>query len=192
MRLLIRVGLALTVAFLALLALIRAQPEEYATLDALLVPPDGCAMPCFLGIRIGETHTADAIAILQEHPWIADVEHTGAGERQVSSIRFRWSMDAPRYVGSFRDNVLEVGYGTETISGITLHLFMPTGDVWRFLNVRTVDGVPLAAYIRVDGANCQNNPTAYYHATAERLYYRSGGQPVPYVPVRERPRAFRC
>jgi hypothetical protein len=178
--------------FFVLMMLIRAQPEHYDTLDALLVPPAGCTMPCFLGIRIGETDAAEAIDILQTHPWIDSVEHMGAGDRQVSSIRFHWSPDAPRYVGSFRENILEVGYRTEEISAITLHLFVPTGDVWRFLNTRTVGGTRLASHIRVDGANCQNNPLSYYSAAPERLYYRAGGQPHPYVPMRERPRAFRC
>ncbi len=195
MRTLLRLCLFTCLLLFGLIVLICAQQEDHTDLEALLVPQPGCDMPCFLGIRIGETHAGEAVAILEAHPWVGDVRTTGTGERQTGSIRFDWSPDAPRFLFSFRENALELEYGTEVVSGVSLHFHAQTGDLWRVLNNNhAVNGDPLAAYIRVDGPNCIHNPKAFYNAPPERVFYRTmpHNHPVPYVPLSERSSALRC
>lgn len=47
----------------------RAQPED-TDLRALLLPPEGCFMPCWAGIQPGVTTVDEAMAILRAHPWV--------------------------------------------------------------------------------------------------------------------------
>lgn len=195
MTLVLRLITSVTIALLIAIAAIRTQAESRPELEQLLLPPPGCEMPCFLGIQIGETQSDQAIRTLNAHPWVSDVNPVTSGSGQTGSIYFEWSADAPAFLGSFRSNALELGYRSETVESITIHLFASTGDVWRLLeNNYTADGRPLSEFIRVDGANCQNNIFDYYSAAPQRLLYRpfANEHPTPYVPVRVRPRALRC
>lgn len=191
----VRLVIVVTLALLIPIVVIRMQPETRPELEQLILPPPDCAMPCFLGIRIGQTNSQEAMAILNDHPWVSDVVPATTGSGQTGTVYFEWSVDAPKLLGGFRSNTLELGYRTERVESITLYLFAPTGDVWRLLESNhTLDGRPLSDFIRVDGANCQNTPYDYYTAAPQRLLYRpfANEHPTPYVPVRERPRALRC
>lgn len=196
MRFLFRsLALIFTAVFAATL-LIRSQAASYPDLEQLLLPPTNCEMPCFLGIQPGVTRAGEATTILENHPWVGDVRNVGAGDRQVSSIRFDWSTDAPDFLFSFRDNALELSYGTEVVTGITLSFQASTGDVWRVITTRhTLDGQLLGEFIAVDGANCIEDMKAFYNAPPERIYYRvstSTAYRMPYRPVRYRSNALRC
>jgi hypothetical protein len=74
MVLLARSFFALVLLFIMLLTAIQAQPYDDSELRALLTPPAGCPAPCFLGIRLGVTTTDEAIAILKQHEWVAQVK----------------------------------------------------------------------------------------------------------------------
>ena len=110
----------LVTLFSALIALIHAPPERHPALEALLIPPSGCRMPCFIGIRPGHTSAQQAVELLRAHPFVGEVQVVGAGERQLSSVRWQWSPDAPPGIAGFRDNTLEVN--RDTVTGITLHV----------------------------------------------------------------------
>ncbi len=108
-------------------------------------------------------------------------------------MSFNSSVDAPKFLGGFRPNTLELGYRTERVESITLCMFAPTGGVWRWLQGNiTAYGRPLSDFIRVDGANCHNTPYDYDITAPQRLLYRpiANEHPTPSVPVRVRPRAL--
>lgn len=71
-RLLFNLVPSLMLAFSAAVLVIHAQPYDDAAVRALLMP-SGCPAPCFLGIRPGLTTLADALRILQAHPWVGMV-----------------------------------------------------------------------------------------------------------------------
>jgi hypothetical protein len=73
MRLLFSSAILLTLLFAACIGIIRAQPYDNSDLSAFLTPPEGCPMPCFMGIRPGVTTVEEAIAILEAHEWIDTV-----------------------------------------------------------------------------------------------------------------------
>ncbi|MEM6528698.1 MAG: hypothetical protein AAF653_10410, partial [Chloroflexota bacterium] len=136
MRLLWRAILILTAVNLTLIASIRAQDEHYPALESVLMPPADCNMPCFLGIEIGETRASEAIAMLEAHPYVGDVQLHDADDRQVYSVRWYWAEDAPRYLAGFRNNVMELD-AREVVSGMTMYVFIPTGQVWRYIDTHT-------------------------------------------------------
>ncbi len=83
-------ALALVLAVGAL----RANGDD-ADLRAFLVPPEGCAIPCWQGIQPGVTTQAQAIAILEVHPW---VKRVSAGQPASSTrIYWQWNDDTPDF-----------------------------------------------------------------------------------------------
>jgi hypothetical protein len=72
-RLLLRFALLLTLLVALPIVLIRAQPYDDSDLRAFLIPPEGCPMPCFMGIRPGVTTVEEAIAILEGHEWVTNL-----------------------------------------------------------------------------------------------------------------------
>ncbi len=71
--LVLKPALLFTLLFAACIGIIRAQPYDDSELRAFLTPPSGCAMPCFMGIRPGVTTADEAIAILEAHEWVSNV-----------------------------------------------------------------------------------------------------------------------
>ena len=65
-------SLLLTLFFAATLALVH-QPYDVSVIRVFLNPPDGCIPPCFMHIRLGTTRTEEAIATLQTHNWVGDL-----------------------------------------------------------------------------------------------------------------------
>jgi hypothetical protein len=72
MRLMLKSVAALALVFTATLGAMRAKPYDDGGLWAQLAPP-GCAQPCFLGIRPGVTTRVEALALLRDHPWVAEI-----------------------------------------------------------------------------------------------------------------------
>ena len=101
-----RCALWLTLLWLLPILLIRAQPYHDSDLRASLAPPDGCSAPCFMGIRPGTTTTAEAIAILENHAWVAQVsapdpdmvERPDTGLVGSPVVRWRWSELRPAWI----------------------------------------------------------------------------------------------
>ncbi|MEO1441522.1 MAG: hypothetical protein AAFV33_14080 [Chloroflexota bacterium] len=179
---------------LALITSVRSRDEHHPALEVLLMPPADCAMPCFLGIKIGRTHADEAIAILEAHPFVGDVQAHGTGERRMNMVRWYWAPDAPRSIAGFRDNVLELSE-SGVVNSISLYVFTPTGEVWRYINTHeTSQGGLLSDYIRVDGPNCIYNPLHFYRAAPQRIFYMPtpSDHPIPYKPRRNIPQARQC
>ena len=65
---------AFTLLFAACIGLIRTQSYDDSELRAFLTPPDGCPMPCFMGIRPGVTTVPQAQTILRAHPWVEAID----------------------------------------------------------------------------------------------------------------------
>ena len=80
----------LTALFLVPLFAIRAQPTRHDDLNVLLMPPDGCEPPCFVGIRPGRTTVDEALTVLQTHEWISEPRMSAPGNG-FSLINWQWS-----------------------------------------------------------------------------------------------------
>jgi hypothetical protein len=68
----VKLGLALTILFTAVLTLTHAQPYQNDDLRALIAPSANCAMPCWNHIQPGLTTADEAVALLRADPFVAD------------------------------------------------------------------------------------------------------------------------
>jgi hypothetical protein len=84
--------LALVLLSAACILLIRLQPYDDTDLLHLLMPPNNCMMPCFLGIHPGETTVDEAVAILQAHEWVSEVRINNAG------VLWKWNAHQPDFL----------------------------------------------------------------------------------------------
>jgi hypothetical protein len=134
-----KTSLILLALFAGLVGLIRAQPHDDNQLGAILRPPSGCPMPCFLGIRPGVTTVDEAVAILEAQPWAADITLAGGFETgsQYGSITWRWDgqpvSNGEEYGGELR--VIR-----DVVHTMTLRTPMTFGDIW-LLSDRPEEGL---------------------------------------------------
>ena len=65
-----RLAIGLTLMFLLPILAIHTRPYDGRVIRALLLPPAGCAAPCFRGLRPGYTTLSEAMAYFQGRPEI--------------------------------------------------------------------------------------------------------------------------
>jgi hypothetical protein len=109
------------------IALIRSQPRDDDALRAFLSPPAGCPVPCFIGIRPGETTLEDAVAILSTHDWVDDVEVKDGG-----MVRWHWAETNPGWLDTSADNWIRTDDGRVVYVGVATRVTM--GDLWLALD----------------------------------------------------------
>ena len=131
LRLISLIALCLALLFSATIAVIRAQPYSDQTIRDIL-QPEGCHMPCFMGIRPGITQMREATAILGLNPWIDSISsHIDSGCCSIATT-WRWNGKQPPILDN-GDNAVYFNYdpnkGTQTVQNIALHTRMETGYV---------------------------------------------------------------
>ncbi len=189
-RVIFRFGLVLATVLFASLLLIGLRPTDDTDLRALLLPPDGCAAPCWAGIRPGETTSDEALAILGAHPWVASIDASTSDGRQIGNIRFRW--EARRYLNPNIDNIISMAYASEVVDTVALRTEVPLGAMWLMLGPPDFASVrPPFAFGVMPGAttalsynasysegnlqvnalpNCPNTPYTIWNATVQEVY----------------------
>jgi hypothetical protein len=90
-QLIIRMILLLLPVFALMVGLIRAQPYQNEEVRAFLAPPEGCAPPCWQGIRPGITTLDEARSI---------VERYGVLQGPPSVQRWEWNGTSPSFIQS--------------------------------------------------------------------------------------------
>lgn len=136
-KLLLRPAILLTLICVVPIALIRAQPYDDSELRAFLTPPDGCPMPCFMGIRPGVTTVDEAIAILEGHEWVASVGEDYVKLMQeisedelpplLTTIDWEWNGAQPVWVDSTRN--ARFFDADREVSIVVINTLIPLGDV---------------------------------------------------------------
>jgi hypothetical protein len=155
-HLLLRPILLLTLLIALPIALIRAQLYDDSDLRAFLTPPD-CPAPCFMGIRPGVTTTEEAIAILEAHEWVAEVDDVdpdlfrdpdGDGAYLMPTIGWMWSQTRPEWIDGESKGVVWIGE-----DGLVLRLeiltSVPMGDI--LLALGNPDRISLDSYVNMFG-----------------------------------------
>ncbi len=139
-RLVLKLVTALTLAFSACIGLIRAQPYDDAELRAFFAPPDGCPIPCFIGVRPGVTTVEEAMAILEAHEWIAGINRYEATDgRGVTSLTAPWSGTQPEFIDSSEE--LWLGIEDNTVQGVFIPTRIPLARIWLLFGVPQYSGV---------------------------------------------------
>lgn len=138
--LLARSALVIAVVSAAALMLMRLRDYDDSTVSAFF---DSCTpMPCWQGIRPGETTTDDALDILGGHPWVDAITEVYAapypGSARTTLIYWTWSDRYP-FAGSFpflRQGVIVTNQGV--VRQIYLTTSLTLGDMW--LTLGSPDG----------------------------------------------------
>lgn len=73
-----------------IMLVIHAQPYDDHELRALLMP-EGCEMPCFMGIRPGVTTVDEAVKILENSGWVNPIDGA-VGELDLNGL---WQVESP-------------------------------------------------------------------------------------------------
>lgn len=96
-RFYLRLGLILLSLLTGMLLLIHAQPYDDHELRALLLPED-CPIPCFMGIRPGETTREEAIRLLKASDQIEIKSSNGPDTNLGAPMSFSWLKNKPRLI----------------------------------------------------------------------------------------------
>jgi len=115
-------GLALMLSAALIWLLPAHAPPASAEAVIALLTPDGCAPPCWAGIRVGATTREEALTLLAANPWIGQVF---SSEQQIS---WRWSGAQPALIDGERDGLIGLGGGV--VQRIRLQTRIRFGDLW--------------------------------------------------------------
>ncbi len=154
MGLLGRWALLLSGLFLLPLLLIHAQPYDDGGLRDFLTPPDGCLAPCFIGIQLGETSADDAVAVLDEQPWVLWGDESLKSYRTPRQLSWEWSeaapvwlqQDAPALATLFDDQVGLIAFQTRISRAEFLLAYGPPDKFRLFPNDDIVTVPPRGVY----------------------------------------------
>ncbi len=126
LRLVGRVALLVLGVTVMPLLLMRAAPYSSSAVGEFFAA--SCTlMPCWQGIRPGETTTHQALAILRGHRWVTDISEVD--EPRTVLIYWSWSRDYP-----FADTLTQQQSIVIAYDGIVQQIYLstglPLGDLW--------------------------------------------------------------
>ena len=133
LRLLTRLALLLIGLMTAALLLIHAPRYDDSAVQSFFAA--SCtSLPCWQGIRPGETTTTQALAVLRAHPWVGTVSEVYAspyeGNNSAVLIYWTWSSRYP-FVGDseiMQQGIIITNYGI--VQQIYLTTSLSLGDMW--------------------------------------------------------------
>ena len=128
---LLRLSGVCAMTFALVMGGLRALPYDDGGLQAALFSAE-CAPPCFLGIQPGVTTRSEALALLEAHPWVGDIET----KVRYTTVSWVWNGSQPAFLQSGRlsldnDVVVRIDLLTGANAGTTALVF-GTPRVWYF------------------------------------------------------------
>ncbi|HLV35133.1 MAG TPA: hypothetical protein VKY59_08480 [Spirillospora sp.] len=112
-----RLVFGLTISFTVLILLIRAQPYNGSTVQALLLPQD-CRAPCFQGLQPGQTGLNEALQYFSEQPQLQYfIQRSDPPSRELAVLHWREANTGLSGSLIFAGGRLE----EITLSGLRLH-----------------------------------------------------------------------
>jgi hypothetical protein len=143
---LFKVVAVLTILFTACIALVHAQPYDDTQLHAFFAPPDNCPHPCFMGIRPGVTTVEQAMAILEAHEWIADVDRYEATDgRGVTSLTADWSGEQSEFIEGSEE--LWLGVEHNIVQAVLIPTRVPLGYIWLLFGAPDYGDIVFGAFL---------------------------------------------
>jgi hypothetical protein len=192
---LLKAAFGLALGFALLIAIIVAQRSDDSNLRQFLLPPDGCPIPCWQGIRPGVTRWDEANQLLKSHPWVQLVVYYPGMDSNSGLITWTWSEAHPVDINANRVGTLWVENGV--VKAIDIPTTIPFGQIWLLLQ-RPEQGIILttsvqprrvehhAAYLSgtlelTSSALCPLEPSTFWQATVDVLIARQPVSPLgPY------------
>lgn len=171
-RLLLKLLIPLTVALALLVALAQARPHDDSDLRDLLLPPDGCPAPCWLGVRPGTTRLDAAAGTMEETDRLEAVERPFRYSGEVSAAEMSVSLMA--HPGTAADNPIIEAVWLK-LPGVTLgEIQLALGQPDRVMTYSTPQRgyTPFVAaysryslYVLVDMPACTLNQATLWNTT---------------------------
>jgi hypothetical protein len=160
---LLKLALFLTLFFAACIGLIRAQLYDDSELRAFLTPPEGCPIPCFMGIRPGVTTAEEALAILEAHEWVGEITF-------LPPERFAWKWNGRQPEMLNRSSGIDDGHISLNPDNTVYLVVVPTrirfGDISLFYNHPPLYDSQTIRINRIDfwrDESCTGSPSYYWH-----------------------------
>jgi hypothetical protein len=144
-------------AIILMIGFIHTQPRDEVDLHAFLLPDDNCPAACFMGIQPGKTTAQNAIAILQAHPWVAEVKENDYG------IAWIWSGAQSPLIDSNHSGHITIDPQGKVIANMSVYTNISMANVWLVLGMPQMGGI--------DGFSDYQFHTAYYMDRGLMLYY---------------------
>ncbi|MBZ0292525.1 MAG: hypothetical protein K8L99_08140 [Anaerolineae bacterium] len=134
------------------------------TLRLFLLPPEGCAVPCFMGIRPGETRVEAVLRLFDQMPAMSYVVEGDVFDEDSEWVRVNWTYQQPQTI--MRGNV----YFTRQIARHVTIYDIPLGEIW--LALGPPDATQAVTQVLYEGGFPILIPsmhTAYYDAYRLRV-----------------------
>lgn len=153
-RWLLRLLFMPTLLFVATISLIRAQPYDDAEMREFLLPPEGCDVPCWQGIRPGVTTVDEALGILNSLEWFGEIHDKSLGENVIYAY---WNEPRPSF--AFDSGIAtDISDTEDIVININIHLNAPVARVRLALGTPQQQQLPSTndgSFIRYTGVYLQ-------------------------------------
>jgi hypothetical protein len=116
------------------IAIIRARPYDDSDVRAFLAPAEGCFRACFMGIQPGQTTAEDALAVLEGHDWVADVEIVQLRDQRLTTLpdfgglSWEWTGQQPALIDARQRGTIEIYASRAGRGRLPTHITL--GDLW--------------------------------------------------------------
>ncbi|MBN8620999.1 MAG: hypothetical protein J0L63_18955 [Anaerolineae bacterium] len=142
-----RAAAVMTAVFWLGISLMRVYPTDDAALRALVMPEGGCAAPCLMGIRAGETGMQDALMQLVGHAWVKDLPSVmrPIDDINAATIYWNWNGSQPALVDANWKG--EIRLHRQVALSVLMKTTVPLGAVWLLLG-ETERGVVIPSEMR--------------------------------------------
>jgi hypothetical protein len=131
----LRFALLLNSLFVALILAMRLLPNDEDNIRAFLMPTEGCAAPCFMGIRPGITSDSVAYDRLQTHGWVLETNQVlgtadTLGQSRDAQFTWRWNGRQPAVLRTPFLEAGEIDVQAGIVRSIKVRTVLPFGVVW--------------------------------------------------------------
>lgn len=131
MRNLFIVSALLTALFTLCVALIHTQPRQDDALRAFVLPPEGCAAPCWQGLQPGVTDIFGIMSTLKSNVWVSGVHHENYSKFSDGFVRWNWSEQRPAFIRA--DDYNSLWYDESVAQNFYIETQLSLGEVWLVL-----------------------------------------------------------
>jgi hypothetical protein len=190
----LKLAVWMSLAFFALLALAlglaRAAVDPLAADLRALWQPDGCAVPCWQGIRLGVTASDEALNILHRLDWVGDINAVQGIVTSDSVVSWSWTGRQPAIIDTERSGRMWLHRGL--VYSIELPMRVDLASVWNAAGapeqVKAIIAprVPPAVFYHalyfgglVDVSGVLPCPWSAYRLLTMRVNMRLAGEPDP-------------
>ncbi len=132
-----RTALFLIGLLVVIILALRLLPNDDASIRTLLLPPEGCAAPCFMNVRAGVTDSIEAAQLISKHVWAKSPPFfaRSMNDMYMRYVIWQWSGQQPIGVDTSRQGQMQIykGHASSIIFRTTLSL----GAIWLVLGKTT-------------------------------------------------------